>query len=217
LFPGSLLGVVFLAAAICPGYWWVRATEQRKPRQDRSPLLEAAELFSVGGLFSAIWIIAVFLIGDHFNWIDVPAIVRDSRAYVAAHPARAMLAAFLAVVGANVAAWGLARIWNWRRPANLRLGVSALHEMVGHSPSQTRPYLTVDFVDGSSLAGWFMACTVQPALPEEQEIVLAGTATVPIQVRTRAQRSYSPIKDQFVILNGASVRAIYGRYPLFGE
>lgn len=46
--PSTLFQFVLLVGVFAPGYLWVRATERRRSRPERSGLFEAAELAVVG-------------------------------------------------------------------------------------------------------------------------------------------------------------------------
>jgi len=60
--PTSLLGIVAFAATVGPGYLYVRVAEQWRPLVERTPLKEAAELFVVGSIATALGVFVALVL-----------------------------------------------------------------------------------------------------------------------------------------------------------
>ena len=212
--PGILLGLLFFAAAVCPGYWWLRGAERWQPRQDRAPLLETAELFAVGGLFSAFAVAAVTLIVERVGFIDISSLARHPHWYFEAHPARVLFALLISLFASNVTGWLGGAALQAGGGRRIGLGTSALNEFVGGTPSGSRAFITAVLRGGSSVAGWFHGSTVPPAPPEEQELVLVAAEGVPLRLMDRSGAE-TQSADDFVILNGTVIDALYGQFRAF--
>jgi hypothetical protein len=213
--PQSLAGLLLLAASICPGYWWIRVLEERKARRDRSQLLEAAELLSIGGLFSSLAFLIALVIVDRTHLIDSAALIRNAHRYTEHHAIRVALALLMTLVGANVTAWLVAkRVY---RGHSQIVHESALHLAVSQSPTDSRALVTAVLNDGTAITGWFNACTAEPSSPEKQELVLARLEDAPdtdgdLKIRLPRDRHFQPLKDHCVVLNGAQVASTYVRF-----
>lgn len=112
MIPETLLGVLLLIGSIGPGYVWIRVSELRRPQQQRSTLVETAELAVVGFGCTAVAALVVLAVADRVERlrIDLPAAEADFGAYVATEPVRAIgtviavfgFAHLLALVGARL-------------------------------------------------------------------------------------------------------------------
>ena len=84
MIPSTLLGLLLFAGSIAPGYIYILIAERRRPRPPRSGALEVAELVSVGGLCSALGLLAGLAVAKHWDWVDVDvaALARDGTDYL---------------------------------------------------------------------------------------------------------------------------------------
>jgi hypothetical protein len=216
--PQSLAGLLLIAAGICPGYWWIRVAEERKPRRDRSPLLEAAELISIGGLFSAITFLIVLVIVDSTQLISSSVFLSDPHRYTQHHPIRVVLCVLLGLIVANLSAWLVAkRLYG---DESVIVHESALHRAVRAAPPGSRALVTAVLADGTAVSGWFGACTADPASPEEQELLLvrsedASSDAKAVKVRLKSAAEFVPLNDHCVVLNGSQLASTYVRFVRF--
>jgi Family of unknown function (DUF6338) len=111
--PASLVGLVLFAATLGPGFLFVLVVERRRLRVERSQLLEAAEVLSIGAVSSGLAALTVIAIADRTGWVAKSGLHRG-RHYFIDHPVRsltALLAAFvlscaLALAAGRVVTWG---------------------------------------------------------------------------------------------------------------
>ena len=111
--PTTFVGLALFVAFATPGYMWVRVEERARPRPDRSQLLEAAELLTVGAVASLISAAIVATLGSFLRpLLDVAAWARaaDPSAYVQAAILSTLTSLLLTVLLANVGA-SLAAGW----------------------------------------------------------------------------------------------------------
>jgi hypothetical protein len=211
MFPGTFLGLLLLAASACPGYWWVRAVEERKPRRDRTQLLEAAELLSIGGLFSGVALSAVFLVASHTGLIDLRRLIIHTKAYGGSHATTIALLILLALAVANVGAYKAA-CWFYREHTPSIVHEPVLYRLVRYPPGETRAYVTAQFKNGSSLAGWFYACTAEPSAPENQELALARIGDSPLMFRRHGEPTFVELTDHCVAVAASNLETVYVTY-----
>jgi hypothetical protein len=211
VFPGTFLGLLLLAASACPGYRWIRVVEERKPRRDRTQLLEAAELLSLGGLFSSVPLIVTFLVVARAGILDSHDLLAKPKDYTAAHPGAVLLSTLVALVAANVGAYAVATVVYHAHQRSI-VHESAFYQLFRHPPDGARAYVTAHLKDGVSLAGWFYACTAQPCPPDEQELVLVGIGESPLQLRRAGADAFAKLNDQCVVVPGATIAATYVTY-----
>jgi hypothetical protein len=213
--PQNFAGLLLLAASICPGYWWIRVLEERKPRRDRTQLLEAAELLSIGGLFSAISFLLAFVFVDRANIISAQSFLNDTHRYAQHHAIRLAIVVLVTLVIANVAAFVAARVIY--RGGSQIVHESGLHRAVAEKPAHSRALVTAVLHDGTAISGWFHACTADPASPDQQELVLVRIEEAPpndraVRVRLPHADGFAPLKDHCVVLSGAQLAATYVRF-----
>lgn len=112
--PTNFVGLALFVVFITPGYLWVRIEERSRPRPDRSPLLELAELLMVGAVASLVAAVLVAELGsrvksllDVGDWIGAS----DRGGVLRAHLAPAMNSLLLAVLIAHGATHSVATWW----------------------------------------------------------------------------------------------------------
>ena len=88
--PDTLLGLAVFAAAVGPGYVFLRIAERWTPRRDRSTLHEAAELVVVGATTTAIAVLAVLALGEAADKIDASQVVANRSNYLIQEPTRSL-------------------------------------------------------------------------------------------------------------------------------
>ncbi len=211
MLPSSLLAFVVVAASITPGYIWVRVSETRVARPERTQLLELAELIIVGALASSLSFLSVLSLASWFNFVEVRALADDGTTYALENPSRS-LGVFVAVLGlAYGGTWAIARLVHRDRPPIFEHGSSAWQVMLGYNPGRS-VYATVDLRDGTTVAGWVHICTVEPYPAERRELVLVRARGEAIKIRALGSAEIVDSPDHFVIINGADVVTIGAAY-----
>jgi hypothetical protein len=70
------------------------------------------------------------------------------------------------------------------------------------------PYVTAGLRDGSAVSGWAYAYTVEPAEPEQRELVLAK----PLYVRARGEADFKLAREHFRFLWGQDISSLSIQY-----
>jgi hypothetical protein len=214
--PSTLVGLVVFAASIGPGYVWLRVAEQRHARPQRSQLIEAAELVFVGGFASAVSVLIVLVIAEATGCVDTLALAEDGGAYLLQSPARGIAAFLVALVIAYIGAYVAAQLGFWREPPTLEQGYSAWHKLLapgGPLPANRLtvdrlPYATVGLRNGTALAGYVFAYTVEPNSPQDRELALAA----PLKLRGPNEAAFRDVEDQVVIVYGSDLELLSVKY-----
>jgi hypothetical protein len=188
--PTSLLAVVVFAASIGPGYVWVSVAETRKPRRQRTQLLELAELVIVGGLASTLSFLVVASISSWRGWLDTEAIASDGTRYLLRHPSTGLGITLAGLGLAYLGAYGIARFRYRGKPPIIEHGYSAWHRMLGHESGRSA-YATVDLRD--------------------VDLVLMA-ASKPIKIRASGSDEIFDSPDRAILLNGADVLSVSVSY-----
>jgi len=110
--PDTLLGLLLFIGAIGPGYVWLLVVERRRPSEERSAILEAAELSFVGILSTGV--AAFIVLGVVDGWeslgVDTSALATDGGKYLLQEPIKG-IGTLLAIFGLSFGlAWGAAQI-----------------------------------------------------------------------------------------------------------
>lgn len=203
----SLVGLLLFAASLGPGYVYVRVAEQRHPRVQRSALVEAVEMVSLGGAFSVLSALLVLALGDAFHALDASALGLDANAYLFDHPARVLgsLTVFLAL--SYLGALGAAKLVHRESEAVFKPARHVWQEVFWwNRSSPTHETLTlVELRDGRRVAGPLAAFTSE--LDENREIALKA----PIYT-SGLDGSMELLSDDFLTLREADVLYVSGRY-----
>jgi hypothetical protein len=200
--PTTLLGLAVLAAGLGPGYLFVRVEERRRPRIERSQLLEVAELLFIGGLASTTAALAVLSVASHFEWIKTNQLANQGVRYVIRNPGPGLGGFLATLVIAYAGAWAAARLIYRRDPPSI-YGFSAWHRVLADEPA-IRPYATVGLTSGLAVAGDVSAYTVDDAPLERRELVLEG----PLKIREPGETAYREVYDQYLVVNGSEIRTL---------
>lgn len=204
MIPGTVLGLLLFAASLGPGYTYLRLAETREPRQERSQLVEAAELVLVGAMASAFASLLVIATAEATGLADIDRLASTPRMYIVDSPLRVLALLVAATLLANGGA-ALAAIAAHRgAEPTIKPGYSAWHFVLADEVGVHRKYATVEMRDGRSVAGWVAAYTVEPADPDKRELILA----TPLRIKAAGAESFEMMLDDGIILQGADIVAI---------
>jgi Family of unknown function (DUF6338) len=193
---------------MCPGYAWVRVSERRRPRPDRSALLELAELVSVGAFSSALALLAGLLIAKATAWIDLRAFARQGTKYVLVHPERGLTFLLLVLVASYVGTYLVALAALRHLPAAVS-HASVWYEALGDAGATRRVRATVELRDGRAIRGnvaSFDFGADQP--PETKNIQLVQ----PLNVRAIRSTQWEVLYDECVVVPGNDIGVISLNY-----
>jgi Family of unknown function (DUF6338) len=212
--PATLLGVVLLAAALGPGYLYVRYATDRQPRREQTQLQELIEMFVIGGVASVISAAVVLILADAFDALNLGTLADDPGRYMLTEPARTFIAlgVFFGLSYGAVfyVAWRVNRglpkvshgsVWNemfWKK----------LPEPV----DKVVPLLTVELRDGRKVTG--VVSTFTREVEETRELVLIP----PMRVQRAPNAPMGDrLEDHFLILKDEDIVYIAGRYSTWPE
>lgn len=204
--PTTFLGLALFVAFIIPGYMWVRVEERARPRPDRSPLLEAAELVAVGALASTVAAGLAALLGAQLRpllnvqrWIDAP----EPSAYLQANALRAVASLLFVVILANLGTYWSARL-RFGRSGRLQSAHTPWYDTFrGFDTDKNAALVSVEQANGVVLTGLLRSYDVT-ASGNEQVLALQG----PIKRQRPGERTVTVPAD-FVVLPPDSLRAVY--------
>jgi Family of unknown function (DUF6338) len=208
--PDTLLGLVLFTAAAGPGYLYVRLSQVREPRYERTTLEEAVEFVVFGALASGVAVLAALSFGELTGLLDTKQLADGPRHYITTEPVRA-LAALVLVLGVTYGlVWLVTTKLLHRDGADIRPGetgwYAAFHRFL---PADHGVYGTVQLRDGRAIAGLIVAYSIEA--DESREIVLSKPPNGPLWLRTPEGRSVE-LEDTFIVLEGPDIYAVSGRY-----
>lgn len=211
MIPGTLLGALFLAACLVPGFIYLRVAEQHRARLSRSTLLEAVELAGIGAATSLVACTLVLMLTRWWGVVDAGALADDPGRYLLFHPVR--------VLGPTLAAFGLSWAIAW---VVAQLMFAKSEPMVdpaatvwGRTFWDSRPseqhvvVATVELKDRRRVAGQLSGFSIE--LEDSRELALAR----PIAASLPGQPLVE-VEDDFVILREEQIASIAGNYVLPG-
>lgn len=194
MIPSTLVGLLLFAASLGPGYFYVRETERRVARAERSQLLEAVELVIISSLVTTIVSMLVLAGARTIGLIDTGVLLREGFAYLLLHPLRG-LSVLVAIFGLSYgAAWAAAwavhfRDWRSQRPG------SVWRHVLGRDKKTHIAIATVELRDGRMVQGQVESYTLDPSA-EPRELARRK----PIRERLPGSIHEKVIDDDFLIL-----------------
>jgi hypothetical protein len=208
--PDTLLGLVVFAAGAGPGDLYVRLSQARQPRYERSTLEEAAEFVVFGALSSGFAVLLALTIGEATNLLDTGKLAEDPTHYVATEPLRSLIALALVIGVSYGGLWLLTTKVLHPGEATISPGETAwygvFHRML---PPDHGVYATVELRDGRAVAGLVIAYTPEPDDP--RELVLSKPVDGKLWLRN-TDGSAVELPDTFIVLHGGDIAAVAGRY-----
>jgi Family of unknown function (DUF6338) len=205
--PTSILGVALVAAALGPGYVYVRVAREKQPRGSQSQSAELVEMLVIGALLSVASAGIVLSVAKETGYLNTAALAADFNTYLLTAPAKTFsaLAGFYAL--AYLAAWGGAALKH-RGATDYKPDGSAWYDTFATCcPPKSIPFLTIELNDGRWIAGAYREATVER--DENREICLQQ----PLGMAASAEAPMLPESDdEFVILREKEIRLIKGRY-----
>ncbi|MDQ3933929.1 MAG: DUF6338 family protein [Actinomycetota bacterium] len=209
MLPDTLLGLVVFAAGAGPGYLYVRLSQVRAPRYERTALEEGVEFVVFGALASGVAVLSALALGEATGLLDTESLAKGPADYVTTEPLRSLVA-FLVVISLS---YGLVALITTqmlhRGDAVIGPGetawYAAFHKFV---PKDHGVYGTVELRDGRAVAGLVVSYTLEA--DEPREIVLSKPVDGSLWLRE--DDVASPLPDTFMVIQGADVYTVSGRY-----
>lgn len=211
MIPETLVGLALFAAAVGPGYLYVRIAERREPRQERTQLFEAAELLVIGASTTAVTVLAVLALAELVGFIDTVELTKEPGAYLVTEPARILPAVVLTLAGSYGGAWGVAKVVHRRSTAEIRPNDSGWFGAFERDrPKDSGILGTVELRDGRLIMGVVRSATTEQTT--DRSITLSAPLDAPLQVRSADGQTVTAIADDFIVLDGQDVLYVSGRY-----
>jgi hypothetical protein len=199
--PSTVLGLVVLAAAFGPGYIFIRVEEQRRPRPERSALLETAELIVIGGLASTVAFAAVAGVAAHTRWLNEQKLAAHATEYLLSHASRFAVLLLITLLLSCAASYVAAIALFHRYPATIKAH-SAWDQVLPQQPGIIN-YATVGLDDGLAVAGDVVGHSVGERPADNRELILANP-----EFRAVGQHAFTQARDQFVVVRGDRIRTL---------
>jgi hypothetical protein len=199
---------VLAAASLGPGYVYVHVAKRREPREDRSQILEVAELVVIGSIASGIAALAVVGVMNAVGALDPSRLAQDGSDYVIRHPL-ASLGAFIAILILGcLGAYCASRFVHHTKPKAILPGHSAWQMAFWHDrPEGNAVWATVELMDGRQISGLLKTYGTEPA-SEERELVIEA----PIGFRAAPSAKTVRLDEDFIVLRDSRLAYISGRY-----
>jgi hypothetical protein len=213
--PETVLGLVVFAAGAGPGYLYVRLAQARTPRYERTTLEEVTEFVVFGALASGASVLLALALGELTGVVDSTRVAEAPVRYAVTEPART-LAAFASVLLFSYGGVAFVTTKLLHRDApNISRGETAWYAAFNRMvPQEHGIYATVELRDGRAVAGLVIAYTVDTGEP--REIVLARPVDGALWLRNSDGKAVE-LPDAFMVLRGADILAVSGRYVPAGD
>lgn len=194
MIPDSLAGLALFAASLGPGYVYVRVSERRIARAERSQLLEAAELLVIGALITTVVAMLVLAGAAAIGVADPEEMRREGLAYLLLHPLSGF-ATLGTIFGLSYAAGGgAALVVHRNKPPSQQPG-TVWREVFGQDKGTHDAIATVELRDGRMLQGQIASYTLD-APAEPRELALRA----PMRQRRSKSITVEKVTDDFLIL-----------------
>jgi hypothetical protein len=205
--PGTFLGLVALAAALGPGYLYVRRAELHHNRPVQSQLGELVEMVVIGGACSLIAAGAVLGVVHSKGWIDTAKLHQDAGGYLLAEPWRCFAAAVVFYALAYGLSYAASKFFLRNSTAAIVPGATAWTQAMRASlPKGKAVSAMVELRDGRKLAG--VVASFTSAEKENRELVLCR----PIKASGGPGRGEVELSADFITLREEQIALFSGRY-----
>lgn len=162
MLPYTTLGLLIFVAVLVPGLVWLRISEARIFRPQRSPVLEVAELAILGCCFTAgaALLVATLSLVWSPPLLDILVWTTASNMsdYLLGNLPQFVLSGFLTVALSIIFAAGSARVVYRGRTANLRSWYTVWQELHEIAKADANPFLGLDLTDGQVIEGVLHRC-----------------------------------------------------------
>jgi hypothetical protein len=179
--PDSLLGLLLFVGSIGPGYVWMLFAERRRPREERSAILEAAELAFVGVSCTGTATLVVLAVIDAWDSLEVDTgrLANDGVSYIAEEPIRG-LGTLLVILGLSYGLALLAARLKYGSDEPVVPGHNAWDEMFALSEYEQQVYATAELRDGRCFSGLVYRWDAGSAA-ERRDLTLRAPISVRLQ------------------------------------
>jgi hypothetical protein len=204
--PGTLLGLVALAAALGPGYLYVRRAELHHNRPVQSQLGELVEMVVIGGAASLLAAGLVLGSASSLNFINTTSLHKDPSNYLLAEPWRCFLVTACFYALAYAVAYTASRVVHRRtKPAIVPGATGWTQAMRASVPDGKAVAIHIELRDGRKLAG--VLAGFSSAVEPNREIVLRR----PIKAMGGSGKTVD-LNDDFMALREEQISLLSGRY-----
>jgi Family of unknown function (DUF6338) len=206
--PGTLLGALFLAACLVPGFAFLRVAEKYRGALARSSLLEAVELAGVGAVTSLLAAMAVLGISRQIDLLNVSALAEDPGRYLLLHPFRGLGSALALFALSCGISYGAGRAMFARResafdPAGSTWGRVMLDGRPKDCPEVA---INVELSDRRVVLG--RVYTFSAELEDSRELALIG----PLAISPSWDQPFEDLPGDFMLLREEQILTIRGNY-----
>ena len=206
--PDTTVGLVVFLAALGPGYVYIRVAERRRPRADRSGLLEAVELVVIGAAASTAVLLVTVWAADVVHAVNAVQLARRPHAYFHRHTLAVLALLLVVLVFAYAFAAVVALLIHRRETGSIRPEATSWYDAFWEDrPGRTDiVVVTVELRDQRKVTGVLRSFTI--GLDDSRELGLCA----PIAVQAGPRATATTTDDRFIVLREADVLAVSGRY-----
>ena len=212
MIPGTFVGLIALAAALGPGYLYVRRAELHHNRPVQSQLGELVEMVVIGGACSLLAAGAVLGVAHSKGWIDTAKLHQDAGGYLLAEPWRCFAVAAIFYALAYGLAYAASRFFLRKSTAAIVPGATGWTQAMRASlPEGKAVSAMVELRDGRKLAG--VVASFTSAEKENRELVLRK----PIKASSGPSGGAVELNADFITLREEQIALLSGRYVNTGK
>ena len=207
MIPGTLLGLVALAAALGPGYLFVRRAERHHNRPSQSQLGELVEMVVIGGAASLAAAGIVLGAARFHGFIDTAALHNDAAGYLLAHSWRCLAAAAAFYALAYGIAFAASLLIHRQTSGVIEPGATGwTRAMRSRVPPKKAVRVMAELNDGRKVAG---VVTDFSSAPEQNREVVLGA---PIVATIGRSDETVLVGADFLALREDQITLLSGRY-----
>lgn len=208
MIPGTLLGALFLAACLVPGFAFLRVAEKHRGSLARSSLLEAVELAGVGAITSLLAAMAVLGISRQIDLLDVTSLADDPGQYLLLHPFRGLGSALALFALSSGIAYAAGQVVFVRRESAFDPAGSAWGRVILDGRPKDRPEVAVSVELGDQRIVQGRVYTFSAELEDSRELALIG----PLAISQGRDQPFEDVAGDFMLLREEHIVTIRGNY-----
>jgi hypothetical protein len=207
MIPSSVTALALLIVAIAPGYAFLRVSEQRSIRPQRSPLVETADLICVGAVGTAIAAIVIFGIGRAAPglFLDLGPWAEGGSKYLSAHAWQALSSAGATMIASVAISAGLGGLSGKSRRGRIQPG-SVWDEVFRPLHYAQPPFLAVELKDGRLIEGFASVFSTEESASRELAL------QAPLFMQNRDRKDRIRMQGRFVVISADQIHLIHGAY-----
>ncbi len=212
MIPTTVLGLLLFVAVLGPGYAWVRYTETRSPRPQRSGVLEAADVVFIGAFATTLALVAVFIVGPLVTEFPrLHEVVQDAQGFLRDRPYDAFASAAAVLVLSVGGTLAVASVIYGKREKPIRPGSTVWHDVFRVGGKHRDISVSVQVTGGRIVEGLFLS-HVMDTDAKEKDLALQAPLYMWTEQQEDGHRQRLVLPNDRVIIPGSSIEIVWVRY-----